>query len=338
MTENSNKALIQNLGKISDAIATVQGFSEKVKELAALLDEQKYLSQVQLNELSHAVQEVKTIFEAVSTINPTLEEFEAHTRAASGLINESARRLVDISANFRESSEVASSEFADQVSGLKTHVERIASDFDAFLLSVPGKINEGILPSIGLLKDSADHLGSTADVVKTQLENLAGELTVHILSRINPEIDALNRIIVTARETVTTVPDLVTEKIGQVHSRGIEGIDRVIASHNELLQRSKDSTDRLESVLDNSDEFVQVASALERNLQLWLKVKEILEEKRLPFATRLEVAVLGALGALLVGQIRGINLDEVALIMLPATLVTLNCEPIVRRVINLIRK
>lgn len=338
MTENSNKALIQNLGKISDAIATVQGFSEKVKELGSLLDVQKQLSQVQLNELHLAVQEVKVVLDAVSEISPTIEGFEEQTRAASANINDSARRLAEVSASFREGAEATSADFGNQVAGLKAHVNQIEVEFESFVQSVPKEINEGIIPTVELLRSSSSHLLATADDVKTRLENLAGNLTVQILGRINPEIEALNRTLVNARDAVTTVPDLVTEKIGQVHSRGIEGIDRVIASHNELLQRSKDSTDRLESVLDNSDEFVQVASALERNLQLWLKVKEILEEKRLPFATRLEVALLGALGAVLVGQIRGINMEEVALIILPATLVTLNCEPIVRRVINLIRK
>lgn len=338
MTENSNKALIQNLGKISDAIATVQGFSEKVKELGSLLDVQKHLSQVQLNELHLAVQEVKVVLDAVSEISPTIDGFEEQTRAASANINDSARRLAEVSASFREGAEATSSDFGNQVAALKAHVNQIEVEFETFVQSVPKEINEGIMPTVELLRSSSSHLLTTADDVKTRLENLAGNLTVQILGLISPEIDALNKILVTARESVTTVPDLVTEKIGQVHSRGIEGIDRVIASHNELLQRNKDSTDRLESVLNNSDEFVQVASALERNLQLWLKVKEILEEKRLPFATRLEVAVLGALGALLVGQIRGINMEDVALIMLPATLVTLNCEPIVRRVIKLIRK
>jgi methyl-accepting chemotaxis protein len=338
MSENSNKALLQNLGKISDAVTTVQGFSEKVKELASLLDEQKHLSQVQLNELSHAVKEVQSVFEAVSAINPTIEQFESHTRAASSLVNDSARRLVEITASFREATEISSTDFGSQVSMLKTQVSKVASDFDIFLQSVPEGINEGISSSLGLLKDSANHLASTADEVKMRLESLAGELTVHILNRINPDIDALKEILVDARESVTTVPDLAIEKIGQVHNRGIEGIDRVIASHNELLQRTKDSTVQLESVLKNSEEFERVASALERNLQLWLKVREILEEKRLPFSARFEVAALGVVGALIVGKAIGVSTEDAAILMIPATLVTLNCEPVVRRAIGLFKK
>ena len=178
-----------------------------------------------------------------------------------------------------------------------------------------------------------------SELVRSRLENLSSEMNLQILNRIAPEIEKLNQALLTARDSVSVLPDLVKEKMDDVHARGMSDLTDVVKSHEVQLERVRVSSQRLEDLLNRSDEFAKMATALKENEELLKMMLDALEERRPPLAVRLDIALLSAAAGYIAGVlVLKADPADVAVIVTTSALLTLPVEPLIRKTIKAIVK
>jgi predicted nucleic acid-binding Zn-ribbon protein len=340
MSENVKNDLVEQLGQISLAISAVDVFSKKVQELSQTLDGQRIFTQKQLNEMNVALNSVQKVLEAVKAVNPSLEGFQTETRAATSLLNDVGQKMLEIADNVKASTDENLDAYKRGVVGLQSEIEIAKIELLGHLASTPEAINEAIDPTVTRLVEAAGNLGAVSDLVRGRLENLSSEMNLQILNRIAPEIEKLNQALLTARDSVSVLPDLVKEKMDDVHARGMSDLSDVVTSHEMQLERVKVSSQRLEDLLNRSDEFAKMATALKENEELLKMMLDALEERRPPLAVRLDIALLSAAAGYVVGVlVLEAKPADVAVIVTTSALLTLPLEPFIRKMIKaLLRK
>lgn len=340
MSENVKTNLVQQLDKISEAISAVDDFSSKVQEFSQTLDSQRSFTQKQLNEMNVALNSVQKVLEAVNAVNPSLEGFQTETRAATSLLNDTGQKMLEIAENVRTSTDENLGAYQRGIEGLQSEIENAKTELSAHLASTPLAINEAIDPTVTRLVDAAGNLGAVSELVRSRLENLSSEMNLQILNRIAPEIEKLNQALLTARDSVSVLPDLVKEKMDDVHARGMSALGDVVATHENQLERVKVSSQRLEDLLNRSDEFAKMATALKENEELLKMMLDALEERRPPLAVRLDIALLSAVAGYVVGVlVLEAKPADVAVIVMTSALLTLPLEPFIRKMMKaLLRK
>jgi hypothetical protein len=84
----------------------------------------------------------------------------------------------------------------------------------------------------------------------------------------------------------------------------------------------------MEKLLDNSEEFSDLVSSVERNLALTIEIDKLLLSKKQPFYSRLDVALVGALIGFFVGRaVSDVSDELLVVILLPAFIATLSGDP-----------
>ena len=339
MSENVKTNLEKQLGQISIAISAVGDFSSKVKEFSQTLDTQRIFTQKQLNEMNVALNSVQKVLEAVSAVNPSLEGFQTETRAATSLLNDVGQKMLKIADNVKTSTDENLGAYQRGLVGLQSEIENAKTELSAHLASTPLAINEAIDPTVTRLVDAAGNLGAVSELVRSRLENLSSEMNLQILNRIAPEIEKLNQALLTARDSVSVLPDLVKEKMDDVHARGMSDLTDVVKSHEVQLERVRVSSQRLEDLLNRSDEFAKMATALKENEELLKMMLDALEERRPPLAVRLDIALLSAAAGYIAGVlVLKADPADVAVIVTTSALLTLPVEPLIRKTIKAIVK
>jgi hypothetical protein len=340
MSENVKNSLVEQLGQISEAISAVDDFSSKVQEFSQTLDSQRILTQKQLKEMNVALNSVQKVLEAVNAVNPSLEGFQTETRAATSLLNDVGQKMLAIADNVKASTDENLDAYQRGVVGLQSEIEIAKIELLGHLASTPEAINEAIDPTVTRLVEAAGNLGAVSDLVRSRLENLSSEMNLQILNRIAPEIEKLNQALLTARDSVSVLPDLVKEKMDDVHARGMSDLSDVVTNHEIQLERVKVSSQRLEDLLNRSDEFAKMATALKENEELLKMMLDALEERRPPLAVRLDIALLSAAAGYVVGVlVLEAKPADVAVIVTTSALLTLPLEPFIRKMIKaLLRK
>jgi len=339
MSENVKNDLVEQLGQISLAISAVDVFSNKVQELSQTLDGQRIFTQKQLNEMNVALNSVQKVLEAVKAVNPSLEGFQTETRAATSLLNDVGQKMLEIADNVKASTDENLDAYKRGVVGLQSEIEIAKIELLGHLASTPEAINEAIDPTVTRLVEAAGNLGAVSDLVRGRLENLSSEMNLQILNRIAPEIEKLNQALLTARDSVSVLPDLVKEKMDDVYARGMSDLSDVVTSHEMQLERVKVSSQRLEDLLNRSDEFAKMATALKENEELLKMMLDALEERRPPLAVRLDIALLSAAAGYVVGVlVLEAKPADVAVIVTTSALLTLPLEPFIRKMIKALLK
>ena len=340
MSENVKTNLIKQLDQISEAISAVDDFSSKVHEFSQTLDSQRSFTQKQLNEMNVALNSVQKVLEAVNAVNPSLEGFQTETRAATSLLNDVGQKMLEIADNVKTSTDENLGAYKRGIEGLQSEIEIAKIELSTHLASTPLAINEAIDPTVTRLVEAAGNLGAVSELVRSRLENLSSEMNLQILNRIAPEIEKLNQALLTARDSVSVLPDLVKEKMDDVHARGMSDLTDVVKSHEVQLERVRVSSQRLEDLLNRSDEFAKMATALKENEELLKMMLDALEERRPPLAVRLDIALLSAAAGYVVGVlVLEAKPADVAVIVTTSALLTLPLEPFIRKMIKaLLRK
>ena len=339
MSENVKTNLEKQLGQISIAISAVDDFSSKVKEFSQTLDTQRIFTQKQLKEMNVALNSVQKVLEAVNAVNPSLEGFQTETRAATSLLNDVGQKMLKIADNVKTSTDENLGAYQRGLVGLQSEIENAKTELSAHLASTPLAINEAIDPTVTRLVDAAGNLGAVSELVRSRLENLSSEMNLQILNRIAPEIEKLNQALLTARDSVSVLPDLVKEKMDDVHARGMSDLTDVVKSHEVQLERVRVSSQRLEDLLNRSDEFAKMATALKENEELLKMMLDALEERRPPLAVRLDIALLSAAAGYIAGVlVLKADPADVAVIVTTSALLTLPVEPLIRKTIKAIVK
>ena len=339
MSENVKTNLEKQLGQISIAISAVGDFSSKVKEFSQTLDTQRIFTQKQLKEMNVALNSVQKVLEAVNAVNPSLEGFQTETRAATSLLNDVGQKMLKIADNVKTSTDENLGAYQRGLVGLQSEIENAKTELSAHLASTPLAINEAIDPTVTRLVDAAGNLGAVSELVRSRLENLSSEMNLQILNRIAPEIEKLNQALLTARDSVSVLPDLVKEKMDDVHARGMSDLTDVVKSHEVQLERVRVSSQRLEDLLNRSDEFAKMATALKENEELLKMMLDALEERRPPLAVRLDIALLSAAAGYIAGVlVLKADPADVAVIVTTSALLTLPVEPLIRKTIKAIVK
>ena len=339
MSENVKTNLEKQLGQISIAISAVDDFSSKVQEFSQTLDTQRIFTQKQLNEMNVALNSVQKVLEAVNAVNPSLEGFQTETRAATSLLNDVGQKMLKIADNVKTSTDENLGAYQRGLVGLQSEIENAKTELAVLLASTPLAINEAIDPTVTRLVDAAGNLGAVSELVRSRLENLSSEMNLQILNRIAPEIEKLNQALLTARDSVSVLPDLVKEKMDDVHARGMSDLTDVVKSHEVQLERVRVSSQRLEDLLNRSDEFAKMATALKENEELLKMMLDALEERRPPLAVRLDIALLSAAAGYIAGVlVLKADPADVAVIVTTSALLTLPVEPLIRKTIKAIVK
>ncbi len=333
MAESMREELAGHLQGIASAVGAIDEFSDRLTLLLSNLDTDRSVAREQLNEMKSAVKHVQDVLVAVSAIHPIVDRFTDEAQAAGEIISSSSQRMSetarDVQNAFAENSEI----FKSEVSALRAEIRHEQEVLKQEIIQVPQLINEVVEPTVSSLVVAAQNLGDVSELVRGRLENLSSEINLQILNRISPEIENLNRTLLTARNAVSSVPDMAAAKIEAVHARGIAGIDKVLVGHDQQLAKMRESTQQLEDVLNRSDDFIRMASSLERNVQLMVTLQQGLDEKRPSITKRLDVAVTGSILSFGVG-VWFLDFDplRVGAMLIPAALVALNAEPILSKI------
>jgi predicted nucleic acid-binding Zn-ribbon protein len=339
MSENVKTNLVEQLAQISVAISAVDDFSSKVQEFSQTLDSQRIFTQKQLKEMKEALNSVQKVLEAVNAVNPSLEGFQTETRAATSLLNDVGQKMLKIADNVKTSTDKNLGAYQRGIEGLQSEIEIAKTELAVLLASTPLAINEAIDPTVTRLVDAAGNLGAVSELVRSRLENLSSEMNLQILNRIAPEIEKLNQALLTARDSVSVLPDLVKEKMDDVHARGMSALADVVTTHENQLERVKVSSQRLEDLLNRSDEFAKMANALKENEELLKMMLDALEERRPPLAVRLDIALLSAAAGYVAGVlVLKADPADVAVIVTTSALLTLPLEPLIRKTLKAILK
>jgi chromosome segregation ATPase len=338
MAETIKNELSGRLQEITSAVKAVDEFSERLKILSDDLDSDRRIAREQLNEMSQALSQVQKVLAAVSSINPVLEGFRDEAQLAVTSLKSSTGEMDNTASLLKSTFDENLDLFKSGIDILRREIDGIQEYLRTQLLEVPDMVQSSIEPTVVHLQNAAKNLGDVSELVRGRLENLSSEINLQILNRISPEIESLNKTLLTARDAVSAVPDLVIKKIDDVYERGIQGIDKVLVSHDNQLSKMKDSTKQLEDVLNRSDDFIRMASSLERNVQLLVTLQQGLDERRPSITKRLDVALSGAAISFVVG-IAVFDLDplRVGTTLIPAILIAFNAEPIISKLFKSLR-
>jgi len=334
MSDTTKADLINQLERITKAISTVDSFSSKVQEFSQNLENQRDFTHKQLIEMNKALGSVQAVLEAVRAVNPSLEGFQTETRTAASHLNDVGQKMLGIADVVRASTEENLDAYQSSLRTLQFEIDSAKTEMSVHLMSTPQAINDAIDPTISRLVDAAGNLGAVSELVRGRLENLSSEMNLQILNRVSPEIEKLNQALLTARDSVAFLPNLVKEKIDDAHARGVHSLAEVVASHEIQLERVKVSSQRLEDLLNRSDEFAKMANALKENEVHLRMVLGALEERRPSLLVRLDIALLSAVAGCIVGLFLNLDPVKVGMVVIVSALLTLPFEPFIQKSIK----
>ena len=338
MTDNIKIDLKNQLQQIAEAVTVVDSLSSKVQAFSQLLETQRVFTQKQLKEMNIALNSVQTVLEAVRAVNPSLEGFQTETSSATKHLNDVGQKMLELADTVNASTENNLDAYRRATETLQLEIAAAKTELLIHIESTPQAINEAIDPTVSRLVDAAGNLGAMSELVRGRLENLSSEIKLQILNRISPEIENLNQVLLTARESVSVLPNLVKEKIDDAHARGVQSLAAVVTSHEIQLERVKASSQRLEDLLNRSDEFAKMANALKENEDHLKMVLDALEERRPSLRVRLDISILSAVAGFGAGLLLEVDRVKVGIIVIVSALLTLPAEPYIQKSVRAIFK
>ena len=118
----------------------------------------------------------------------------------------------------------------------------------------------------------------------------------------------------------------------------MQSLAAVVTSHEIQLERVKASSQRLEDLLNRSDEFAKMANALKENEDHLKMVLDALEERRPSLRVRLDISILSAVAGFGTGLWLDVDRVKVGIIVIVSALLTLPAEPYIQKSVRAIFK
>lgn len=315
-TESTQRSLVSllQMGNKFDALIDSGGQA---------MDHMEVASQ-RLSELTEYIAEMVSKF----TI-----EIDAFSKSAAGSLESTVAALLT---DFKESINRMQDSLAVSKSLLVESVAGVTPALRAFVEPTISELRQSSLEFVVSAETLRTTLDGIPELVANRIENLAQPSVITMSLAINSAIERLAtvfepatnhfvEVLQLAQGSVQATSDSVTTEMKRMVADSVAGFETVSTSHRSTVQRSEAVVDRMESLLDNSKEFSELVSSVERNLALTIEIDKLLLSKKQPLYSRLAVAIVGAICGFLVSRaVLNVKDELIVVVLLPAFIATLN--------------
>ena len=265
----------------------------------------------------------------------TKEIDEFSKSAAGSLENTIALLLID----FKESISRMQDSLAVSKSLLIESIAGVTPALRGFVEPTIAELRQSSLGFVQTAETLRTTLEGIPELVASRIENLAQPSVVAMSSAIDSAIERLTTVfepatvhfvesIKTAQESIQAASGTVADEVKRVVKDSVSGFETVSTAHESTVQRTEAVVNRMEKLLNNSEEFSDLISSVERNLALTIEIDKLLLSKKQPFHSRLDVAFVGALFGFFVARaVSGVSDQLIVVILLPAFIATLSGDP-----------
>jgi hypothetical protein len=315
-TESTQRSLVSllQMGNKFDALIDSGGQA---------MDHMEVASQ-RLSELTEYIAEMVSKF----TI-----EIDAFSKSAAGSLESTVAALLT---DFKESINRMQDSLAVSKSLLVESVAGVTPALRAFVEPTISELRQSSLEFVVSAETLRTTLDGIPELVANRIENLAQPSVITMSLAINSAIERLAtvfepatnhfvEVLQSAQGSVQATSDSVTTEMKRMVADSVAGFETVSTSHRSTVQRSEAVVDRMESLLDNSKEFSELVSSVERTLALTIEIDKLLLSKKQPLYSRLAVAIVGAICGFLVSRaVLNVKDELIVVVLLPAFIATLN--------------
>ena len=265
----------------------------------------------------------------------TIEINELSQSATGTLENTIALLLLD----FKESISRMQDSLAVSKSLLVESIAGVSPALKGFVEPTIAELRQSSLEFVFTAETLRTSLEGIPELVASRIENLAQPSVMAMSSAISSAIERLTTVfepatihfvesIKMAQESVQATSGMAADEMKRVVKDSVSGFETVSTAHQVTVQRTEAVVDRMEKLLDNSEEFSDLVSSVERNLALTIEIDKLLLSKKQPFYSRLDVALVGALTGFFVGRaVSDVSDQLLVVILLPAFIATLSGDP-----------
>jgi hypothetical protein len=260
-------------------------------------------------------------------------EIDAFSKSAAGFLESTVATLLT---DFKESINRMQDSLAVSKSLLVESVAGVTPALRAFVEPTISELRQSSLEFVVSAETLRTTLDGIPELVANRIENLAQPSVITMSLAINSAIERLAtvfepatnhfvEVLQLAQGSVQATSDSVTTEMKRMVADSVAGFETVSTSHRSTVQRSEAVVDRMESLLDNSKEFSELVSSVERNLALTIEIDKLLLSKKQPLYSRLAVAIVGAICGFLVSRaVLNVKDELIVVVLLPAFIATLN--------------
>jgi ABC-type transporter Mla subunit MlaD len=260
-------------------------------------------------------------------------EIDAFSKSAAGSLESTVAALLT---DFKESINRMQDSLAVSKSLLVESVAGVTPALRAFVEPTISELRQSSLEFVVSAETLRTTLDGIPELVANRIENLAQPSVITMSLAINSAIERLAtvfepatnhfvEVLQSAQGSVQATSDSVTTEMKRMVADSVAGFETVSTSHRSTVQRSEAVVDRMESLLDNSKEFSELVSSVERNLALTIEIDKLLLSKKQPLYSRLAVAIVGAICGFLVSRaVLNVKDELIVVVLLPAFIATLN--------------
>lgn len=260
-------------------------------------------------------------------------EIDAFSKSAAGSLESTVAALLT---DFKESINRMQDSLAVSKSLLVESVAGVTPALRAFVEPTISELRQSSLEFVVSAETLRTTLDGIPELVANRIENLAQPSVITMSLAINSAIERLAtvfepatnhfvEVLQLAQGSVQATSDSVTTEMKRIVADSVAGFETVSTSHRSTVQRSEAVVDRMESLLDNSKEFSELVSSVERNLALTIEIDKLLLSKKQPLYSRLAVAIVGAICGFLVSRaVLNVKDELIVVVLLPAFIATLN--------------
>ena len=260
-------------------------------------------------------------------------EIDAFSKLAAGSLESTVAALLT---DFKESINRMQDSLAVSKSLLVESVAGVTPALRAFVEPTISELRQSSLEFVVSAETLRTTLDGIPELVANRIENLAQPSVITMSLAINSAIERLAtvfepatnhfvEVLQLAQGSVQATSDSVTTEMKRMVADSVAGFETVSTSHRSTVQRSEAVVDRMESLLDNSKEFSELVSSVERNLALTIEIDKLLLSKKQPLYSRLAVAIVGAICGFLVSRaVLNVKDELIVVVLLPAFIATLN--------------
>lgn len=260
-------------------------------------------------------------------------EIDAFSKSAAGSLESTVAALLT---DFKESINRMQDSLAVSKSLLVESVAGVTPALRAFVEPTISELRQSSLEFVVSAETLRTTLDGIPELVANRIENLAQPSVITMSLAINSAIERLAtvfepatnhfvEVLQLAQGSVQATSDSVTTEMKRMVADSVAGFETVSTSHRSTVQRSEAVVDRMESLLDNSKEFSELVSSVERNLALTIEIDKLLLSKKQPLYSRLAVAIVGAICGFLVSRaVLNVKDELIVVVLLPAFIATLN--------------
>ena len=260
-------------------------------------------------------------------------EIDAFSKSAAGFLESTVATLLT---DFKESINRMQDSLAVSKSLLVESVAGVTPALRAFVEPTISELRQSSLEFVVSAETLRTTLDGIPELVANRIENLAQPSVITMSLAINSAIERLAtvfepatnhfvEVLQLAQGSVQATSDSVTTEMKRIVADSVAGFETVSTSHRSTVQRSEAVVDRMESLLDNSKEFSELVSSVERNLALTIEIDKLLLSKKQPLYSRLAVAIVGAICGFLVSRaVLNVKDELIVVVLLPAFIATLN--------------